>query len=139
MARNAEGLFRQTIKYRDFDIGFGIQPITKDVITLSTQQSIEQSVELLVLTEYYGRAYKPWLGTPVYSALFENYSSAILGVLGNKITSYLNQYEPRIRVKEVNVSSPNDLDANSLTVSITYVIVGTVGTVDQEILIRRVR
>lgn len=137
--RDAEGLFSAQESYNDFDVRFTMNPVTRDVVTLGTIGSIEQSVRLLVMTAFYERAYRPYLGTVLASALFENVGSTVIAALPTLLTTYINSYEPRVVVQKINVSSDNQLDGNTILVDVSYLIVGKMKVFDQQITLKRVR
>lgn len=138
--RNKEGLFVRQEAYRDFDVAFRINPINSDIISLNTVDSIKQSVKLLVLTSFYERPYKPRIGTRLAGSLFELYDLDMISSIKNEIKEVIKTYESRVVVQDVIVQSPEEsLDSNSINVRVEYLIVGKVGIIQQQILLKRIR
>jgi phage baseplate assembly protein W len=75
-----------------------------------------------VKTQIGERFFNPLLGTSATSMLFELNTIEVSSVLEEQITTLLDNFEPRIRVKSV-VASPID-DTNELNIIINYDIVG---------------
>jgi phage baseplate assembly protein W len=138
--RDAEGLFEKKEAYRDFDVRFMRNPVNGDVVTLTTEESIKQSVKLLILTALYERPYQPRIGTRLASALFELYNPDLVELVRKEVRECLELYEPRVVVQNVDVGSvAENLDSNSIRVHVSYLIVGKVRRVEQEIILRRIR
>jgi phage baseplate assembly protein W len=137
--RDREGIYTAKQPFQDFDVAFARNPITNDLVVLSPQKSIEQSVRLLVLTQFYERAYRPYLGTKIAGALFELPGASILKTLGRDLTTYINRYEPRVIVQSVDVSPLSAFDANSISIDISYTIRGQTKVYDVQVILKRVR
>lgn len=135
--RDLEGLFEKQEAYRDIDIRFRRNPVTNDVVSLNSIESIKQSVRLLVLTNFYERPMQPKIGTRIRSSLFELFDLNLVDMIQKEIRGILDRFEPRVQVKEVEVTEkPND---HTLDVRIVYLIYGRVQRVEQVINLQRVR
>lgn len=108
--------------FKDISLSFLRHPVTNDIATLSNEDAIKKSVVNLVRTKIGERFFNSLLGSSVENSLFELASSGFFDPLQEEITTLLNNFEPRIILRAVNISlEPDD---NEMNVSITYDIVG---------------
>lgn len=68
------------------------------------------------------RAFRPYFGSTVVGALFENFTLATADDIKVAIQDALRAYEPRIKLLDVRVR--DDIDNNALDVRIYYRIIG---------------
>jgi phage baseplate assembly protein W len=125
-----------TREFVDFDFGFGIHPLSKNLAIKKNQNAIKQSVLNLLRLKKGDKPHHPEIYSPIGDYLFENISAATKLVLEGEIFDYLNLYEPRIEITAVTVTYP---DANSIDVSVEATIVNTTTPVTINILIERLR
>jgi phage baseplate assembly protein W len=76
----------------------------------------------LIRTQLGERFFQPILGSSIESSLFELHNSDAEAVLPDRIKNVLSNYEPRIQVLNVEVTSNED--THELGIEITYNIVG---------------
>lgn len=114
-------------QYRDIDLNLTINPLTNDVSTLSTNQSIHQSVKNLILIGFYEKWFEPKIGNYVPSMLFELYIDEYVMIVKDSIAAIIRDYEPRVLIRDpfsdITISS-EDLDDNGIRVRIEYLIIG---------------
>jgi phage baseplate assembly protein W len=108
--------------FRDISLSFARNPVTNDILALRNEDAIKKAVINLVKTQIGERFFNPLLGTSTNSLLFELNTIEVSSVLEEQITTLLDNFEPRIRVRSVVVSSIDD--TNELNVIINYDIVG---------------
>lgn len=104
--------------YCDFDSAFIPNPITGDISVFYDSDVIQQSVENLILTNFYERQFQPTVGSGIPGSMFENMSPATQTALQNNITNCIQNYEPRANLIAVNVNV--DIDNNAVSISITF-------------------
>jgi phage baseplate assembly protein W len=108
--------------FRDISLSFARNPVTNDILALRNEDAIKKAVINLVKTQIGERFFNFLLGTSTTSLLFELNTIEVSSVLEEQITTLLDNFEPRIRVRSIIVS-PID-DTNELNVIINYDIVG---------------
>jgi phage baseplate assembly protein W len=114
---------RNTRTFTDLDLNFLAHPVTKDVTTKVDEQAIKASIRNLVLTSNYEKPFHPEIGSPIKSLLFEPATPLLPVLIKRAIQQTIDNYEPRVRLLDVNVNmSP---DTNSIYVTIEFVIVNT--------------
>ena len=124
-------------QYRDLDLDFGLNSVTKDVNKLTDAEAIKRSVRNLINTNHYERFFRPELGSGLRGLLFEPINEITTQFIKQKIIELLNFYEPRIRLTSVLVNSK--LDENAYSVKISFNIIGTQTPVEVETFLERLR
>ena len=108
--------------FKDISLSFTRSPITTDVVSLRNEDAIKKSVINLCRTRLTDRFFNELLGTSIEDALFELVGEDIGVSLEEEIKSLLNNFEPRIKLTQVNIE--DDIDENGLYITIRYNIVG---------------
>lgn len=108
--------------FKDISLSFARNPVTNDIIALRNEDAIKKSVINLVRTKIGERFFNTLLGSSVENSLFELNLSENISFLEEEIQILLENFEPRIVVKEVLAESIED--SNELNIQITYNIVG---------------
>ena len=108
--------------FKDISLSFTRSPITNDIVALRNEDAIKKSVVNLCRTRLTDRFFNELLGTSIEDALFELVGEDIGVSLEEEIKTLLTNFEPRIKLTQVNIE--DDLDENGLYVTIRYNIVG---------------
>jgi len=108
--------------FKDISLSFGRNPITNDLISIVNEDAIKKSVINLVRTRLNERFFNSLLGTSVDDSLFELISEEVSIILDDEISTVLNNFEPRIRLR--NVETTLFEEQNEINVQISYDIVG---------------
>ena len=108
--------------FKDISLSFTKHPVTNDLIILKNEDAIKKSVINLVRTRLNERFFNNLIGTSVDNTLFEIGNSDIFSFLEEEITTLLNNFEPRILLRNVEIEIPDD--TNDLNINISYDIVG---------------
>ena len=124
-------------QYRDLDLDFGLNSVTKDVNKLTDAEAVKRSVRNLINTNHYERFFRPELGSGLRGLLFEPVNEITTQFIKQKIIELLNFYEPRIILTSVIVN--NQMDANAYSVRISFNIIGTQAPVEVETFLERLR
>jgi phage baseplate assembly protein W len=108
--------------FKDFSISFKKHPITNDLIVLSNENAIKNSIVNLVRTRLNERFYQPLLGTAIEDSLFELSTSEITFKLENEVNQVIRNFEPRVFVTNIDIKIQDDV--SELDISIVYDIIG---------------
>lgn len=108
--------------YKDLDITFTSHPETQDVLKKIDNNSIKQSLKLLLFTNIGERLFQPDVGSKIYGLLFEPIDPITTEVLKKTIQNTIETYEPRVRLEGVDVIP--QYDENSYEVSIYFSVIG---------------
>jgi|TARA_B100000073_G_scaffold76229_1_gene57554 hypothetical protein len=109
-------------KFVDLNPKFNKHPINGDLPTIKNEDAIKQAVKHIVLTVRGEKVFRPFFGSSINTALFENFNPVLVDDIALSIEDALLAHEPRVKVEEVEVLE--DIDANSLDITINYKIVG---------------
>ena len=108
--------------FKDISLSFVPHPITRDVIPLKNENAISRAVKNLVLTQLQERPFNPNLGSRLGKSLFELMDTTSASAISEEITETIDNYEPRVRLRSVEVIPY--YDSNAYDVTIVYDIVG---------------
>jgi phage baseplate assembly protein W len=106
--------------YSDLDLDFIAHPTTGDVVKKIGVDAIKRSVRNLILTNFYDRPFRPYIGSNAQKLLFELATPITANLLKDAILEVIRNYEPRIRVIQLNVQF--DYDNNGYNVSLQFEI-----------------
>lgn len=123
--------------YSDLDLDFLAHPTTKDVMRKTGIEAVKRSVRNLILTNFYDRPFRPWIGSNAQKLLFENANPLTAGFLRDAIVEVLTNYEPRVVVQNVEVTF--DIDNNGYSAKIFFVVLNSNEPVVTTIFLERIR
>ena len=124
--------------FKDLNITFDENPVTKDLLVTKNEVAIKRSVYNLILTKPGERLFNPNIGCKVTGLLFEPLDFVTAGLIQDEIKYTINSFEPRVKLKNVEV----DIDEynNAFNVSIDYTIIGKPASIQTlELLLERTR
>ena len=136
-ATNTNESNRTSRTFKDLDLDFGLNPVTKDVNKLTDAESIKRSVRNLINTNNYERPFRPELGSGIRGLLFEPMTELTAHFMQIKLAEILNEFEPRISVSNIIIN--NQEDRNAYSVSIHFLIKGTQEPVIVDTFLERLR
>ena len=120
---------RASKSFKDISMSFKVSPLTYDLIANKNETAIARSIRNLILTAPGERPFNPELGSQVSRLLFDPIDDITTDALKEQIENTINNFEPRVRLRQV-VVQPN-FDANEYDISIRYDIVGIEATPQQ--------
>lgn len=123
--------------YKDLDLDFFANPSTGDVYKKEGEEAIKRSVRNILFTNFYERLFQPFIGSNVRKLLFEPINPFTLILLQNAIKETINNFESRVRLVDVTVSS--NLDNNGFNVRLQYIILNRNLPVDTTLFLERIR
>ena len=123
--------------YSDLDLDFLPHPTTKDVMKKTGVEAIKRSVRNLLLTNFYDRPFRPAIGSNALKLLFDNVTPITANFLSNAIQETLRNFEPRIRVEQLEVKF--DPDNNGFNVNLYFVIINRNEPVIVNLFLERIR
>lgn len=123
--------------FSDLDLDFIPHPTTKDVVKKIGVDALKRSVRNLILTNFYDRPFRSYIGSGAQKLLFENASPIISNFLKDAIDEVLRNYEPRIAVRNIQVIF--DIDNNGYNVVIAFSIINNNLPVVINLFLERIR
>jgi phage baseplate assembly protein W len=106
--------------YSDIDFTFTKRPGVGDIALSYDSQAVIRSIRNLLLTKHFERPFNPNLGANIDSLLFEPISPITSSLLENEIKSTIQNFEPRAKLNQINVTP--DADHNAYNVFLSFFI-----------------
>ena len=102
-------------------------PILATVETVSDDEDIDQSLNILLSTALGERVMQPEFGCDLQPYLFEPLNPHLIGYLKNRVRNALLFYETRIKVENITVtpSDSTDILQGRFRITVTYTITQT--------------
>lgn len=107
--------------YTDIDFAFTVNPVTGDVGLKKEAEAVKQSVINILSTNRGERPFLPYFGANIRKYLFDNFDRITSSLIDEQIRSALANYEPRVRV--INVDTQGRPDQNSMTITLEFEII----------------
>ena len=123
--------------YRDFSLDLKSNPKTGDILLKSTSDSIKQSIRNLMLTNFYSRPFRPYLGSNLTASLFSLPSPEMVILMQREIIRLIRTHEPR--VTDVSVGISIDSDNQIIRAKVGYLEVGIDINTTLDVLLSRGR
>lgn len=123
--------------YSDINTNFDLHPISNDVSRQVNENAVVRAIKNLILTDFYERPFKPSIGCNIRKLLFENFTPVTQSLIQTTISETLNAYEPRANIISVDVTSYEDL--NSVTVTITFSLINREDPITIDLFLDRIR
>jgi phage baseplate assembly protein W len=129
--------YKKPAYYSDFLTSFDVNPLTGLLATVMNEDSVNQSIRNLVLTNKYERYEQPLLGSKIQALLFEPFTPIVQQQLQSQISETISNYEPRATVVEVVVAPMED--QNALSCSVVYSLINIPQQIHLSLILTRVR
>lgn len=123
--------------YVDLDLDFIKNPGTGDVSRKTNEEAIKRSIRNLVLTNYYERPFRSFIGSNVQKLLFENMTPITAQILVRAIRETIENFEPRARVIEVTVNV--NFDENGYDARIVFTPINRTEPIVTNLFLERIR
>ena len=113
---------RVSQSFKDISMSFETNPLNEDLIALKNSSAIARSIRNIVFTQPGEKFFQPDFGSRVSESLFENVDEVSALTIRDEVRSSIVNYEPRVKLNNVNVNL--NPDENEINLTITYEIVG---------------
>jgi phage baseplate assembly protein W len=123
--------------YSDFYKDLTMNPISFDIAMKKDEEAIKESLKNLILTDRGERLMQPNIGSDVRASLFENATPVTLKILEERVRDVINNYEPRVSIINIDVTSL--YDDNRVQVTIYFYVKNREEPISVDIFIERVR
>ena len=94
--------------YKDLNLDFEKNTVTKDIQKITDVEAVKRSVRNLINTNHYEKPFHPEIGSNLRAMLFENLTPQMNHLISKQIELLLRNYEPRIRLVQVNAQPSYD-------------------------------
>lgn len=107
--------------YTDVDFSFRLIPVSNALALKKDEEAVKQSVVNILSTNRGERPFLPYFGSNIRAYLFDNFDNVTATLVEDQIRSALANYEPRVRVTNVEVNArPDD---NALRIRLEFDII----------------
>lgn len=126
-------------EFRDFSFSFNTNAFSADLVLKKNEEAVKQAIISLLRTNKYERPFHPEIYGGVDELLFDNYIPHITGpALKKSIEQVLENFEPRAKLLDVSIGDDR-IDANEITLTITFAMVNMDRPINLVVKISRVR
>lgn len=87
-------------------------------------QDLDRSIRIVLATAPGERVMRPQFGCRIWEMLFEPVTPNLLGLMAQAVREAVAQWEPRVRVEEVDVV-PDPTDSSLVRIRVTYEVRST--------------
>lgn len=123
--------------YTDLDLDFVKKPGTKEINKLVGVESIKRSIRNLILTNFYERPFRHYIGSNAQKLLFDPLTVLTAHMLNNAIQETIQNFEPRAKL--ISVSTTPKYDNNGYECQITFQPLNRLEPVVTSIFLERIR
>ena len=123
--------------YSDLDLDFIAHPTTGDIVRKTGDDAIKRSLRNLILTNFYDRPFRPYIGSNTQKLLFELATPITANLIKDAVMEVIKNYEPRVNIIQLIVEL--DEDNNGYNVTIKYEILNRGQTALVSIFLERIR
>ncbi|NBP56711.1 hypothetical protein EBU71_09300 [bacterium] len=128
---------KKKVIYQDIYTSIFLNNDTKDVESITNEDSVKQSIVNLILTNRGERLFNSSLGSDINYLLFENITPQTSTTLIKFIKTTIENYEPRADVLEV-IAEPLE-EQNAYRVVIVFKVINKTEPITIDFLLNRVR
>lgn len=125
------------LDYSDLDLDFIAHPITGDLVKKTGPDAVARSIRNLVMTNFYDRPFRSFIGSNAKKMLFENITPMTASLLQTMIAEVITNFEPRATVIGVGVTS--DYDNNGYNAKIVFTVNNRPEPYQATIFLERIR
>lgn len=123
--------------YSDFRNNLDIHPATGDALRVRNEAAIVQSVQNLLMTNFYERPFQPMVGSRVQQNLFEPLSEMTAQKIKVAIKDTLTNYEPRVSILET-IIQPN-YEEDAYTIQLKLALINSINPITVDFFLNRIR
>lgn len=123
--------------YKDLDLAFIPHPIRKDVNKKTGYNAVIQSVKNLVLLSHYEKPFHPEIGSNIRKMLFEPLDPISATIIAREIEDVINNFEPRVDLKDVIVQE--NIDGNGYDVTVEFFLLNLEEPIIVDLFLERLR
>ena len=103
--------------YKDLNLDFVKNTVTKDIQKITDIEAVKRSVRNLINTNHYEKPFHPEIGSNLRAMLFENLTPQMNHLISKQIEILIRNYEPRVRLVQVNAQPSYDRNGYLATIS----------------------
>jgi phage baseplate assembly protein W len=121
----------------DLDMDFTINPLTKDVSSVTGENTVKQALKNLLRFKKYDKPFHPEVDAGVMDLLFEPANPIVIFQIKRKIVETINSYESRVRGLQVDIVDLSE--ENAYRIDVQFQIQNSVETYRTTVIVERIR
>lgn len=132
----------RTKDWSDLDLDFIPHPSTGDVVKKTGIDAIKRSIRNLILTNFYDRPFRSYIGSNAQKILFDNINPLTATFLKNAIRETIVNHEPRVELlsdAERGVIVNVNPDQNGYDVTISFIVLNRGEPATINLFLERIR
>jgi phage baseplate assembly protein W len=106
-------------------VGFPLELDKGDIKPAKDEESIRQSIRIILGTAKGERVMRPDFGCGIYDLVFEMTTDSTAGKISQAVREALLRFEPRIDVIDIQVTPKSDEEGQKIFISIDYQVRAT--------------
>ena len=106
-------------------VAFPIELNRNDIKHAKDEESIRQSIKIILGTAKGERVMRPDFGCGIYDLVFEITTASTAGKISQAVSEALLKFEPRIDVIDIQVTPKSDEEGEKIFISIDYQVRAT--------------
>ena len=128
---------KKPVLYSDFRKDLAKSPVSNDIALLKDEDSVKESIKILILTDPGERLMQPFIGGGIRALLFENITPAVIKIIEDRVRTAVEIYEPRAELIDVTVSS--NIDDNQVGVTVRFYVQSQQQPIVLNVILERIR
>jgi len=108
--------------YKDIDMSFKPNVLTKDVGKKFDVNAVKQSLKNVLMTQKGEKPFNPNYGSGIYDLLFEPMDYLVSSVMQKEIETTIENYEPRVEL--IDVECEPNFDLEQYEIRIEFYVIG---------------
>lgn len=132
----------RTEDFKDLDLDFLAHPTTGDIVKKTGPDAIKRSVRNLILTNFYERPFRSYIGSNAQRILFDNINPFTAQFLKDAIRDVITSFEPRVKFhndENNGILVQVDPDNNGYLVRLSFIIVNRGEPLIISMFLKRIR
>jgi phage baseplate assembly protein W len=121
----------------DLDMDLTMNPLTKDVSSVTGENTVKQALKNLLRFRKYDKPFHPEVDAGVMDLLFEPANPIIIFQIKRKIVETINSYESRVRGLQVDIVDLSE--ENAYRIDVQFQIQNSVETYRTTVIVERIR
>lgn len=123
--------------FSDLDMDLTINPLTKDVSSITGENTVKQALKNLLRFKKYDKPFHPEVDSGIMDLLFEPANPIIMFQIKRKITEVITSYESRVRGLQVDIVDLSE--TNAYRIDVQFQIQNSVETYRTTVIVERIR
>ena len=123
--------------FSDLDMDLTINPLTKDVSSITGENTVKQALKNLLRFKKYDKPFHPEVDSGIMDLLFESANPIIMFQIKRKITEVITSYESRVRGLQVDIVDLSE--TNAYRIDVQFQIQNSVETYRTTVIVERIR